>query len=394
MSPQEAQTLISPPTSDASTAAALVPGPPPILDKNHKVMIVDDVSVNVKVVRAHLETAGYREFICITDATEALETIRRDTPDIVLLDIMMPEISGLDILRAVRAEERLARLPILILTGAESRELKTEALQLGATDFLTKPVDSEELIPRVRNALLMKSYEDDLKAQVDRRTEELERSQREIIHCLARAAEFRDNETGRHVIRVGKYAGIIADELGVEKDIVALITQAATLHDVGKIGIPDSVLLKPGKLTPEEYEIMQKHCGFGKKVFEKVSVEEQLALCDHTSVGASILEVSSSPIIKMARSIALTHHEKWDGSGYPLGLAGENIPLEGRITAVADVFDALSSKRPYKPAFPLDKCLSILKEDSGTHFEPAAVDAFIRRTTDIVDVQLEYADVC
>ena len=362
--------------------------------KSAKVIIVDDIIVNVKVVRAHLESAGYHEFVSITDSTEALETIRRHDPDILLLDVMMPDVSGLDILRALREDPHFHRLPVLILTGTESRELKTEALRLGATDFLTKPVDSDELLPRVRNALLMKSYEDDLKAQVAQRTAELERSQQEIIHCLARAAEFRDNETGRHVIRVGNYAGIVAEELGLDSDTVSVLRQAATLHDVGKIGIPDAVLLKPGRLSPEEFEIMETHCGLGKKVFERVSPEEYLSLANHTSFGAKILEVCSSPIIKTARTIALTHHEKWDGSGYPLGLAGEHIPLEGRITAVADVFDALSSKRPYKPAFPLEKCLGILKKESGAHFDPTVVDAFFRRTKDIVEVQLEYADVC
>jgi len=359
-----------------------------------KIMIIDDISVNVKVLRAHLENAGYQEFVCITDSADAYATIQRESPDIVLLDIMMPVVSGLEVLQKIRNDPEHSRTPVLILTSTDSSELKSEALQIGATDFLKKPVDVEELLPRVRNALKMKLYEDDLRAQVLQRSAELERSQKEIIHCLARAAEFRDNETGRHVLRVGLYAGIVAKNLGLDDETCELLKQAATLHDVGKIGIPDSILLKPGKLTTEEFEIIQRHCGYGSKVFEKGSAEESAALNDHTSVGAQILEVCSSPVICMARTVALTHHEKWDGTGYPLGLAGEDIPIEGRVTAIADVFDALSSKRTYKPAFPLDKSINIIKEESGSHFDPAVVEAFLQGKSEFVDVQLHYADVC
>ena len=363
------------------------------LRKSSRIMIVDDIPVNVKVAKAHLEAAGYTSFITITDATEAIPTLRSQCPDIVLLDIMMPEVSGLDVLRSIRSDEATARLPVLILTGTESRELKMEALELGATDFLTKPIDVGELLPRVRNSLVIKSYEDDLKEQVRRRTAELEQSQRDTIHCLARAAEFRDNETGAHVIRVGKYAGIIADELGLGQEMADLLSQAATLHDVGKIGIPDSILHKPGKLTSDEFEVMQRHCGFGRKVLDLGPDFDSSPIAQHTSLGAQIMEQCDSPAIAMARTVALTHHERWDGTGYPLGLAGENIPIEGRITAVADVFDALSSRRPYKKAYPLDECLAILQEESGSQFDPQVVDAFLNRTSDIVAIQLAHADV-
>jgi putative two-component system response regulator len=172
---------------------------------------------------------------------------------------------------------------------------------------------------------------------------------------------------------------------------VRLIEQAAVLHDVGKIGIPDAILLKPGKLTPEEFEIVKKHCGFGKKIFQALSQDEYGVLMTHTTLGASIVGCDS-PLLEMARTIALTHHEKWDGTGYPLGLSGEDIPIEGRITAVADVFDALSSVRPYKPAFPLDKCLAILKEERGKHFEPRVVDAFLAQKQEIVAIQIAHAE--
>ena len=360
-------------------------------DTKSRILIVDDVLVNVKVVRAHLETVGYRDIVSVTDATQVVSTVYRDDPDILLLDIMMPEISGLDILQTLRADNRYARLPVLILTGAESRELKTEALRLGATDFLTKPVDPEDLIPRVRNALLVKSYQDNLERKVRERTIAFEKSQQEVIHCLARAAEYRDNDTGNHVVRVGRFAGLTARELGLDDRRVQLIEQAAMLHDVGKIGIPDAILLKPGKLTPEEFETVQKHCGFGKKIFQAISRDEYGVLMTHTTLGAAIVGCDS-PLLQMARTIALTHHEKWDGTGYPLGLAGEDIPIEGRITAVADVFDALSSVRPYKPAFPLDKCLAILEEERGKHFEPRIVDAFLARRQEVVAIQIAHAE--
>lgn len=361
--------------------------------KTSKIMIIDDYPVNVKVLKAHLANAGYDNFTTLTDSTQAMALLWSERPDLLLLDIMMPEVSGLEILRELRMLQEFRHLPILVLTGTESRELKTEALELGATDSLSKPIDFDDLLPRVRNCLRIKSYEDDLKAQVLQRTAELEHAQREIIQCLARAAEFRDNETGAHVIRVGKFAGLIAQELGMDERTVRLLSQAATLHDVGKIGIPDEILHKKGKFNDEEVKLMRRHCGYGRRVLQHEIPTEDSRLSSHTTMGADIMSTCSSPAIAMARTVALTHHEKWDGTGYPLGLAGENIPIEGRITAVADVFDALSSKRPYKPAFPLEECLRIMKDERGKHFDPVVVDAFFRRIPDIIAVQLEHYDV-
>jgi putative two-component system response regulator len=235
-------------------------------------------------------------------------------------------------------------------------------------------------------------YSEELEQAVRERTTDLEASRLELIRCLARAAEFRDDDTGQHIIRVGRYARIIGEQLGVSAEVLDVLEPAAQLHDVGKIGIPDSILLKPGKLIPEEFEIMQKHCGFGKRIVECLPVHEAEIIQRHTDVGAKIVDVGRSPILKMAKRIALTHHERWDGSGYPLGLAGHDIPIEGRITAVADVFDALSSKRVYKPAFPLEKCFEILQQGRGTQFDPAVVDAFIARRETIVQVQIDLAD--
>ncbi|MEX2315549.1 MAG: HD domain-containing phosphohydrolase, partial [Pirellulales bacterium] len=285
------------------------------------------------------------------------------------------------------------------LTAATDRETKLRALELGAADFLGKPLDPSELVARVRNVLAVKEYQNrlqnyskDLEAAVRQRTTELEASRQDVIHCLARAAEYRDDDTGYHIIRVGKYARLLGKALGMSDDESDVLEQAAQLHDVGKIGIPDAVLLKPGKLTSEEFQVMRTHCGFGQHILNPVSSEEEEVLRRHAEVGAKILEVGTSPVLVMAERIAMTHHEWWDGSGYPLKLAGEEIPLEGRITAVADVFDALSSKRCYKEAFPLDKCFDIMQSERGTHFDPAVLDAFLQMRREASQIQREYAE--
>jgi putative two-component system response regulator len=367
--------------------------------KTAKVMIVDDEAFNIKVVQAHLSHAGYSNFVTSTNPRVVMGMISREMPDVILLDIMMPEISGLDILRMVRAEEELTHIPMIVLTAADNEEIKIKALELGATDFLNKPVNLPELVARVRNVLLVKAHQDHLKNharelanQVRQRTAELALSRLELIHCLARTAEFRDNETGKHVARVGRYAEIIARQLNLDERTVELIAHAAPLHDMGKVGIPDGILLKPGKLTPEEYEVMQQHSIHGKHTFEPMSNAEWQLFKTHTFLGEMIMDVESSPLITMASKIALTHHEKWDGTGYPLGLAGEDIPLAGRITAVADVFDALTSRRPYKPALPLNRCFRIMEEGRGTHFDPKVLDAFLACRDAVVAVRMDLAD--
>ncbi len=391
----------------AETAGSAGPGEETLesaLDKSRtiassKIMIVDDEPINVKVARKYLKLEGYEHFVTTTDSREAVAIVEKERPDVLLLDIMMPHVSGLDILAALRADKRWAHLPVVILTAATDLATKRRALELGASDFLAKPVDPTELIPRLYNVLTVKRHHDhmeqyahELEAEVLRRTAELARSRQEVIHCLARAAEFRDDDTGRHVLRVGKYARLIGAGLGWKGERLNMLEQAAQLHDIGKIGIPDSILLKPGKLGPEEIEIMHKHAGFGKRIMETLPEHESNVLRKHTELGSRLLQETDSPILSLASTISLSHHEKWDGSGYPLGLAGEDIPIEGRITAVADVFDALSSKRPYKPPFPLLKCFEILEEGRGKHFDPLVLDAFFRCRPEIVKTQLQYAD--
>ena len=363
------------------------------------VMVVDDEPINVKVTRKYLEREGYERFVTLTDGVGAVEAVIRERPDVVLLDVMMPEVSGLEVLRDIRAHKEVGHTPVFILTASTEEQTKRRALELGATDFLTKPVSPNDLIPRVRNALILKAHHDhlsgyahELEERVRERTVELLETQLEVVHCLGRAAEFRDSETGNHIVRVGLFAGIIGRALGLGTRRTELLEHAAPLHDVGKIGIPDAILLKPDKLTPDEFELMSKHAVLGKSVLQPTSRGDTDLWRSHVSIGAKIIGDTDFPLLKTAAVVALTHHEKWDGSGYPLGLAGEDIPIEGRITAVADVFDALSSRRPYKPAFPREKCFAIMEQGRGSHFDPQVLDAFFAAGEEVVEVQLRYPD--
>ena len=368
--------------------------------KQPRILLVDDEPLNIKVVKKYLAGAGYSEFCSTTSPAEVLPMIIRNEPDLVLLDIVMPNFNGLDLLAAIRADAHLAHIPVVMLTAVEDRDTKYQALELGATDFLAKPVDPSELVSRVRNVLLVKAHHDhlrhhaaDLERMVKKRTAQLEAAHHNVIHCLARAAEFRDDDTGRHVLRVGCYAGIIARLLGWDEVSAKNLELAAQLHDVGKIGIPDAILSKPGKLTPQEFDVIQKHCGYGKRIFESLTDGEWSTWRKHAELGQKILAGCQSSILDMAAQIALTHHEWWNGAGYPIGLAGEDIPLVGRITAVADVFDALSTKRSYKPAFSLEKCFTILEEGRATHFDPQVLDGFFLAREKIVAVQMSYSEV-
>jgi putative two-component system response regulator len=361
--------------------------------KQSKLMVVDDEPTNVKIVRRLLELEGFSQFVTTTDGRKAMTLIRDERPDCVLLDLMMPFVTGLDVLDEMRQDPATAHIPAIILTAVTDHKVRCEALQRGATDFLNKPVDPAELAPRVVNVLTAKAYQDqllrysqNLEAAVRERTRQLEQAYREIGLVLARAAEYRDNDTGLHVVRVGRYARLIGEELGIVGDEADLLERAAQLHDVGKIGIPDAILLKPGRLTEEEFDLMKRHCAFGDRILQPCSDD------DHQTTGENAGTGGGTPLLVMAHRIAMSHHEHWDGTGYPLGLLGEAIPLEGRITAVADVFDALSSKRCYKDSFPVDECFETMTEKRGNHFDPQVLDAFLRRRDDVVDVLMRYAD--
>ncbi|MEZ6152723.1 MAG: response regulator [Pirellulaceae bacterium] len=364
-----------------------------------RILIVDGEETSLLSAQTYLQQNGYQQIVTMVDVHDTLSIIKQRAPDVVLLDLNPPSYSGLEILRGVAADAKTRHLPIIVLAKGLDPDVKQKALKLGAMDFLNKPIDPFELIPRVRNALLLKSHREDfagesarLEAMVRRRTEDLSRSRQQLILGLARAAEHRDDDTGNHVLRVGRYAGMIAKQMGWPDARVQMLELAAQLHDVGKIGIPDSILFKPGKLDPQEWELMRKHCSFGVDIVEPVSMQDLNKLRSHARLGAEMLHVRSSPMMMMAARIAQTHHEKWDGSGYPIGLAGEDIPIEGRITAVADVFDALSSERPYKKAFPRKKCFEIIEEGRGKHFDPQVVDAFFQCASKIVEVQLALMD--
>jgi putative two-component system response regulator len=365
-----------------------------------RIAIIDDEPLNIQVAQKLLQDAGYRRFVTTSNASEALDLLLSDPPDLVLLDIVMPEVSGMEILKCLRATAATRHIPVLILTMVTDGRVKYEAIRLGATDFLTKPVDAHELAARVRNALVSKSYHDRLanekvrlEQMAKQRTDELAASRREVVHLLARAAEYRDDETGRHVIRVGLHAGVIARGLGFGNDEVELLELAAQLHDLGKLAIPDSILHKPEKLDDKQTELMRTHCGIAKKIMQPLAEEEWRILQTHSRDGAKLMQMHDSPLLKLATRIAQTHHEWWDGTGYPLGLAGEDIPIEGRITAVADVFDALSSARPYKDAYPREKCFAMLEEARGTHFDPKVLDTFFDHKNDVIQIQLQYMDV-
>lgn len=327
-----------------------------------RILMVDDEEANLLLLRRILEPAGYQNFKSTTKPEEVLSLCVDFRPDLLLLDILMPGKTGFEVLEEVRehvGEEEY--LPVLILTSDQSQEAKRKGLSAGAQDFLTKPLSPGEVRLRVRNLLEtrflhleLQEYNRHLEARVRRRTAELEEARSQILARLARAAEYRDDETGEHTRRVGQMSGAIARELGLDPDEVELIQRVAPLHDVGKIGIPDEILLHPGQLAPEKLEIMKTH----------------------TTIGGDLLAGSGIPLLQTAEEIARTHHESWDGGGYPLGLAGEEIPLPGRIVAVADTFDALSHRRPYKPAWSISEALHEIRRRSGARFDSSVVEAF------------------
>ncbi len=367
--------------------------------KSSKIMIIDDEPLLVRIVQQFLKSSGYSDFVPVTNSQNAMQMINSEQPDLVLLDIMMPGVSGLEILQTRQKIESVQFIPFIILTASDDAETKLTALELGATDILRKPLDPIDLCLRVRNALLVKAHQDHLQVyaeelarKVNDRTAELESSREQIIHGLAKAAEFRDNDTGKHVVRVGKYCSIIAQELGFPAEYCHRIELAAQLHDVGKIGVPDSILLNPGKLSAEAFEKMQLHCNLGCSIIEPLAEHELELITRRSNEANSNDQKEPATLLIMAANIAKTHHENWDGKGYPKGLIGDRIPIEGRITAVADVYDALSSERPYKAAFPIEKSLGIMKEEIGRRFDPVIVDAFLKRIVDIEKTRIQFSD--
>lgn len=328
---------------------------------------------------------GEWEMDCAESVDQALEFLREADYDAVVSDINMPGRDGFDLLREIRCDERTVDVPVIILTGNAERSLKSEALNLGATDLLNKPVAREDLVARVRSVLRLKAYEDKIKrdrdtfeARVRKRTADLERSRIEMIWRLGKAGEFRDSDTGNHVVRVGYYSLELAKTLGLDSAVATRLFITAPLHDLGKIGIPDHILLKPGKLTPDEWVSMKQHARIGAEILKcNVMGRGRAEVLGGVTLNEASL-LGGEPLTEMASSIALNHHERWDGGGYPSGLTGDEIPIEARVAMVADVYDALSSKRPYKEAFPESKVLAIMRHGTGTQFDPEVFAAFER----------------
>lgn len=330
---------------------------------------------------------------------EALEKVEQHSYDAIVSDYNMPGQDGFAFLTAIRNSEKSGDIPFVVVTGIADDNLKRMALELGATDLLSKPVLREDLVARLRNVLRLKEYQDAMKDQnhnleklVDERTAQLAASKQEIIWRLAKAAESRDEDTGNHVIRVGCYCRLIAEAMNMSKEFVKLIFLASPLHDIGKIGIPDSVLLKPGKLDPGEWAIMKTHAQQGAEI---LSSHLDIVLGVQSWEGAAFETTSmicENPVMEMAAVIALAHHERWDGSGYPNGISGEDIPIAARIVAVADVYDALCSERPYKKAMPEDQALQVMKDDRGKHFDPAVLDALFEILPQLREVRLHFTE--
>ena len=344
--------------------------------KKPLILIVDDDRSTRHLLCGILSPQGYN----VEEASNGIEALKAAAalkPDLILLDAVMPEKDGFDTVRSLKKEAATKQIPVVMVTALEKTEDRVRALEAGSNDILTKPVAKTELLVRVTNLLESKAYQDMLRdqhkvleAEVLRRTFQLKNASLEAIVRLTRAAEYKDQDTGAHIQRMSRYGHMIATALGKEPAWTETFLYATSMHDVGKIGIPDKILLKRGKLDGNERDLMQQH----------------------TIIGGKILENSTSPIIEMGEIIAMTHHERWDGCGYPNRLAGNNIPLEGRISAIADVFDALTSRRPYKEPFSLEKSLKIIDEERGRAFDPAIVDTFFNQIDKIEEVSKDITD--
>ena len=355
-----------------------------------RVLVVDDEAPVRLVLTRLLEAEGY-EVVHAGGGEQALAIVSQGGIDTVLLDVMMPGMSGLDVCRRIRADGRLTYTPVVFVTAANDREFRREAREAGADDFLSKPFDEIELLARVRNTVRVKLYYEniarerndlrvamdgstralaDATAHLERVRRELEYARQETIERLCRAAEFRDDETATHLQRMSHFCHLLGRRKGLDAYTCEMLRVASPMHDVGKIGIPDHILLKPGRLTADEFVVMKQHA----------------------EIGWRILSGSDSELLELAASIARTHHEKWDGSGYPRGLAGEEIPIEGRIAAVADVFDAVTSARPYKKAWPLAEAVALLEKGKGQHFDPELVELFLDSMDEVLEIRERFSD--
>jgi putative two-component system response regulator len=332
------------------------------------VLIVDDSPESIDVLRAVLGQE-FRLRVAL-NGVKALEIADAVNPDLILLDVMMPELDGYETCRRLKQKASTAAIPIVFLTTLSETDSQLKGLELGAVDFIAKPFAASLVRTRVRTHVALHRHRMELTRLVQERTQELLETRLEIIRRLGRAAEYKDNETGMHVLRMSHMTRLLAKAYGLEEERAELLFQASPMHDIGKIGIPDRILLKPGKLDVDEFETIKRH----------------------TTIGAEIIGDHSSELIVLARTVALRHHEKWDGSGYPGGLKGETIPVEARLVALADVFDALLSVRPYKPSWSLDDTMKYIFAQRGQHFDPQVIDAFVQVLPDCLRLRETYKD--
>ena len=343
---------------------------------NGRILIVDDKQENILLLEDILNKAGYKSVLSTSDPRDVLDLFVSFQPDLLLLDINMPHMSGFEVMEQIKEVFKSDYLPVLVLTAYHDRETRLHALRIGARDFVSKPFDNEEVLCRIRNLLEVtlahrhiKNSNTLLDQEVESKTRELHETRLEIIRRLGLAAEFKDRETANHIIRMSKICQILGVACGLSEKEGELILNASPMHDVGKIGIPDNILMKPDKLDSDEWETMK----------------------GHPEIGYRLLDGHSSEIMNAAKVIALTHHEKWDGSGYPRGIAGEDIPVMGRVCALADVFDALTSKRPYKKPWSMQEATDEIVKYTGKHFDPKMVDSFLEIKDDIYKVCSDFA---
>lgn len=341
------------------------------------VLIVDDTEINLILFGALVKKLEGCEAHAFADSRAGLAWVQDNQPDLVIVDYMMPDLDGLEFIRLMREIPGREFIPVLMITANDQKQIRYRALDTGANDFLTKPVDKVEFLARTKNMLNLNDARKKLANQADwlaqevrKATLEIVERERETVIRLSRAAEFRDPETGAHILRMAHFSQIIARELGLSEADQYLLLEAAPMHDIGKVGIADNILLKPGRLDTDEFEIMKRHA----------------------AIGHDLLKGSSSRVLQIGAEIALGHHEKFDGSGYPSGLSGEEIPIFCRIVAVADVFDALTSERPYKKAWEVQAAVDYLKAGSGSHFDPACVEAFFKTWEDVLAVRERFQE--
>ena len=338
-------------------------------EKQQTILVVDDTPENIDILHGLLNP-NYRIKVAL-NGERALKIVRSaNKPDLILLDVMMPDIDGYEVCKLLKADSATANIPIIFVTAKSEATDETKGFDLGAADYISKPIVASIVKARVRTHLALYDQQRILEDTVRLRTAQLEDTQLEIIRRLGRAAEFKDNETGMHVMRMSYYARTLAIGMGMSAEDAEILLRASPMHDVGKIGIPDFIILKPGPLTEEEFALMRQHPKYGY----------------------DIIGNHSSRLLQMARQVAISHHEKWNGSGYPNGLRGEDIPWEGRIVAVADVFDALTSMRPYKQPWSVEKAVALLHCESGEHFDPQVVKQFIANLPEILTIKERYAE--